>query len=153
MVEDISCLYKDLDLRIILYKKETLVDIEDEDKDAIRRLVEEATLDAGVKGGLRWPLGKNSAGERFTVVGAWHTKHRKFKLKDPDISLYLRCADRFDFVSSIGGISNEVTLKMHQASGWVKDGTLDADSISKTLKEAVKLTWENLLNCSHPLAS
>ncbi|CAA7400600.1 unnamed protein product [Spirodela intermedia] len=154
MVEDISCLDKNLDLRIMLCKKRKLMEIEDEDMDAIRRLVEEATLDASVKGGLRWPLGKEESSEdRFTVVGAWHTKHRKFKLQDLDISLYLRCADRFDFVTSKGGISNEVTLKIHEASGWLKDDILDAAYISKTLEDAVKLAWENFLDCSYPLGN
>ncbi|CAA6675807.1 unnamed protein product [Spirodela intermedia] len=121
MVEDISCLDKNLDLRIMLCTKRKLMEIE-------------ATLDASVKGGLRWPLGKEESSEdRFTVVGAWHTKHR---------NLYLRCADRFDFVTSKGGISNEVTLKIHEASGWLKDDILDAAYISKTLEDAVKLAWE-----------
>ncbi|CAA6664077.1 unnamed protein product [Spirodela intermedia] len=130
MVEDISCLDKNLDLRIMLCKKRKLMEIERER-------------------GLRWPLGKEESSEdRFTVVGAWHTKHRKFKLQDLDISLYLRCADRFDFVTSKG------EFPMKSLSRYTKqDDILDAAYISKTLEDAVKLAWENFLDCSYPLGN
>lgn len=77
---------------------------------AIKSLVSSAVIDPNVKGGLRWPLGKESIGERFSIVGVWRTDYRA--LKNETLRLKLRHADRFDNRSSTGEVSNEVTLKI-----------------------------------------
>uniref|UniRef100_A0A1D1ZAY0 CTP synthase n=1 Tax=Anthurium amnicola TaxID=1678845 RepID=A0A1D1ZAY0_9ARAE len=118
LVEDISCLYKDLDLRLMLWNKRILMDLDDAEKVAIGKLIEAAVVAPDAKGGLRWPLGKESAGDRFSVIGVWHTKYRAFK--NPSMKLKLRHADRFDFRSSKGEVSNEATLKMTTISRWLR---------------------------------
>lgn len=63
-----------------------------------------------MKGGLRWPLGKESFGDRFNVVGVWDTKAKTFK--SSSIRLKLRDADQFDFRTSTGEVAKEVSMKM-----------------------------------------
>ncbi|KAF1878689.1 hypothetical protein Lal_00047360 [Lupinus albus] len=65
MVTDISCLTKNMDLRLMLCSKRILK--------VLKSLIESAVLDPNVKGGLRWPLGKSTSGDRFSVCGVWHT--------------------------------------------------------------------------------
>ncbi|KAK3158004.1 hypothetical protein QOZ80_2AG0131600 [Eleusine coracana subsp. coracana] len=60
LVEDISCIFKELDLRLMLCTKRILKDLDSEVEGAIKSLVSSAVIDANVKGGLRWPLGKES---------------------------------------------------------------------------------------------
>ena len=70
------------------------------------------------KGGLRWPLGKESIGERFSIVGVWHTNYKAFRNKTS--RLFLRHADRFDHRSSTGEVSDEVTFKLTDISNRLK---------------------------------
>lgn len=73
-------------------------------------MISSAVSDQELKGELRWPLGKASSGERFTVVGVWHTSAKSFRKSS--IRLKVRHADRFDFRSSSGEVSREVIVKM-----------------------------------------
>ena len=79
-------------------------------ENALKSLVSSAVIDPDVKGGLRWPLGKKSIGERFSIVGVWHTNYKAFRSET--LRLKLRHADRFDHRSSTGEVSNEVTFKL-----------------------------------------
>ena len=76
----------------------------------IRNLIESAVLDPNVKGGLRWPLGKAASGDRFFVVGVWHTIAKAYR--NPSLRLKVRYADRFDFRTSMGESASEVHLKL-----------------------------------------
>ncbi|CAK9133353.1 unnamed protein product [Ilex paraguariensis] len=88
---------------------EVIVSFDDE-MDSIRSLVSFATFDPKVKGGLRWRFGKESSGDRYTVVGVWHIKAKAYR--GSSIRLKIRDADRFDFLSSAGEVTCEVTVKM-----------------------------------------
>jgi hypothetical protein len=79
-------------------------------ENAIESLVSSAILDPNVKGGLRWPLGKESISERFSIVEVWHTNYKAFR--NETLRLKLRRGDRFDHRSSTGEVSNEVTFKL-----------------------------------------
>jgi len=110
LVEDISCLFKGLDLRLMLCTKRILKTLDSEVENALKSLVSSAVIDPDVKGGLRWPLGKESIGERFSIVGLWHTNYKAYR--NETLRLKLRHADRFDHRSSTGEVSNEVTFKL-----------------------------------------
>lgn len=83
---------------------------QEEEKDKMRDLIGSAVIDGDVKGGLRWPLGKESSGDRYTVVGVWHTDARTYK--SSSVRLKVRNADRFDLRTSTGEVTREVSLKM-----------------------------------------
>jgi hypothetical protein len=76
----------------------------------IQRLVSSAILDPNKKGGLMWPHGKESIGERFSIVGVSHTNYKAFRNKT--LKLYLRHADWTYHRSSTGEVSSEVTFKL-----------------------------------------
>lgn len=77
---------------------------------SIGDVINSAELDSGVKGGLRWPLGKASSGGRYSVCGVWHTITKAYKTSS--VKLKTRHADRFDFRSGTGEATREVYLKL-----------------------------------------
>ena len=77
---------------------------------SIGNLIDSAVLDPDMKGGLRWPLGKASTGNRYSVVGVWHTTATAYQ--SSSIRLKVRYADRFDFRTGYGETSKEVVLKL-----------------------------------------
>lgn len=143
MVADMSCLGKNLDLRLMVRTKRILVALKDEEIENIKSLIGSATLDSEVKGGLRWPLGKQSSGDQYTVVGVWHTNGKTFK--NSLMRLKVRYADRFDFRSSAGEVTREVILKMPGIIPKLPEQTFKTDIAMEMLKENLKLIWEYFL--------
>ncbi|CAI0433818.1 unnamed protein product [Linum tenue] len=108
MVTDISCLDKNIDLRLMLCSKRILTSLTDDEMSSIQELIDCAVVEADVKGGLKWPLGKRmSSGDRYSVVGVWHTVHKAFS--NTSLRLKVRDADRFDFMKGTGEASREVS--------------------------------------------
>ncbi|XXG50306.1 hypothetical protein AAC387_Pa02g4341 [Persea americana] len=146
LVADISCLDKDLDLRLMLTTKRILTALTDEEEHGIRELLKHAVLDPHVKGGLRWPLGKETFGDRFFMVGVWHTKFKSYR--GHMMRLKLRDADRHDFRTSTGEVAREVTLKMVGISKVVRDGMAETSIVKKMLQDNLKLIWDHFLSCN-----
>nr|GMC91267.1 DNA ligase [Ipomoea batatas]GME19159.1 DNA ligase [Ipomoea batatas] len=145
MVEDISCLGKSLDLRLMLCTKRIMIALTDDEIDGIKALISSAVLDSDVKGGLRWPLGKNSSGDRYSIVGVWHTTAKTYR--SSSIRLKVRHADRFDFRTSSGEVAREVTLKLHGIVSQIQDETCENDPVFQMLGDNIKLIWDHFL-CS-----
>ncbi|KAI3470400.1 hypothetical protein Pfo_027063 [Paulownia fortunei] len=145
LVADMSCLDKNLDLRLMLCTKRILVALTDEELENIKSLINSARLDSEVKGGLRWPFGKQSSGDRYTVVGIWHTNAEKFR--NSSMRLKVRHADRFDFRSSSGEVAKEVSVKMPGIVSLLKlqEQTGNTDLAFEMLKENLKLIWKHFL--------
>ena len=112
MVIVISCIDKNLDLRLALNTKRIISALQDDEMHNIRNIVNSAILDPEVKGGLRWPLGKACFEDRYSVIGVWHTIAKKYK--SPSLSLKARHVDRFDFKVAIGESTFEVNLKLRR---------------------------------------
>ncbi|KAK9292980.1 hypothetical protein L1049_020962 [Liquidambar formosana] len=142
LVIDISCLDKNLDLRLMLSTKRILTALTDNEKDIID-LISSSVLDPDVKGGLRWPLGKESSGDRYSVIGVWHIKAKAYK--NSSMRLKVRDADRFDFRTSTGEVSREVTLKMTGILSQLKEQEVEISSLSDMLKDNFKMIWEHFL--------
>ncbi|XP_016489544.1 uncharacterized protein LOC107809425 [Nicotiana tabacum] len=77
----------------------------DEEIKGIKDLVGSAILDPDVKGGLRWPFGKD-----YDVIRVDHTIAKSYR--NQPIRFKLRHADRFDFTFSTGQVAREIFLKM-----------------------------------------
>ncbi|XP_031283644.1 putative disease resistance RPP13-like protein 3 [Pistacia vera] len=73
-------------------------------------LLNTSVLDPGVKGGLRWPLGKSNSRVWYRVRGVSHTEVKL--CESSSLSLKVRHADRFSFESSTGESALEITLKL-----------------------------------------
>ncbi|VFQ78856.1 unnamed protein product [Cuscuta campestris] len=111
LVVHLSCLEKTFDLRLMLNTKRIMIALTNEELDCIRALISCAVLDSGIKGGLRWSLGKDSSGDRYTIAGVWHTTAKTYR--SSSFQLKVRSADRFDFRTSSVEVSGKVVLKMH----------------------------------------
>ncbi|GLT59707.1 hypothetical protein SLA2020_325120 [Shorea laevis] len=147
MVEDISCLNKSLDLRLMLCTRRILTSLTAVETNCIKNLIDSAVLDPGVKGGLRWPMGKLSHGfgdNKCTVIGVWHTIATTYR--SPSVRLKLRSADRFDFRTATGEATSEVTLKLKGIASGPQGQKAETTSISDMLKEDLKLIWDNFLD-------
>ncbi|XP_055960958.1 uncharacterized protein LOC126671669 isoform X2 [Mercurialis annua] len=145
MIADISCLDKNLDLRLMLCSKRILTTLTEDEINSIKELVSSAVLDSDVKGGLRWPVGKTSSGDRFSVVGVWHTVTRAYS--SPSLRLKVRHADRYDFRMGFGESGKEVHMKLKGiVSEFLEQGARN-DSVSDMLKDNLKLICDNFLCC------
>ncbi|XP_038726228.1 uncharacterized protein LOC120017173 [Tripterygium wilfordii] len=146
MVIDVSCLEKNMDLRLMLCTKRILTSLIDDEMHSIRDLINSAVLDTDVKGGLRWPLGKASSGDRYSVVGVWHTISKAYK--SPSLRLKVRSADRYDFQTSRGESTNEIVLKLKGILSELQEDKLQG-SVSLTLEDTLKLIWDHFLSDEH----
>ncbi|XP_072962935.1 uncharacterized protein [Typha angustifolia] len=144
MVVDISCLYKDLDLRLMLVTKKMLKNLDDEVENGMNKLISSAVIDSDVKGGLRWPLGQESATERFNIIGVWHTKYKLFRCQT--LKLKVRHADRFDYRTSTGEVANEVTLTPTEIGDQLRSGNLETSNLADMVQAALKMIWGNFLS-------
>ncbi|XBJ26821.1 hypothetical protein VPH35_004173 [Triticum aestivum] len=130
LLEDVSCLSKDLDLRLMLNTNRILIDLQPEVENAIKSLVSSAIVDPNARGGLRRPLGNKLIDERFSIAGVWHTNYKAFENKS--LKMYLRHTGRFVQGSSTREVSNEVSFKL--------------TGISKRLQSAVRMIWDYALS-------
>ncbi|KAF8039238.1 hypothetical protein BT93_B1707 [Corymbia citriodora subsp. variegata] len=145
VVVDVSCLNKDLDMRLMLRAKRLFTTISEDEKNSIKDMISSAVLDSSVKGGLRWPLRKAFSGDRYRVVGAWRTISRNYN--NSSMRLKVKHADRFDFRSSHGDVTEEITLKLTGITSELHGQNLGADLVCDMLKDAIKMTWEHFLSC------
>lgn len=144
LVIDISCLDKNLDLRLMLSTKGILTSLTDDEKQSISNLISSAILDPDLKGGLRWPFGKESSGDRYSVIGVWHIKAKAYT--NSSVRLRVRDADRFDFRTSAGEVAREITLKMTGLVSQLREQKVEVESVSDQLKDTLKLVWDHFLS-------
>ncbi|XVE90073.1 hypothetical protein DITRI_Ditri20bG0047700 [Diplodiscus trichospermus] len=145
MVVDISCPDMDLDLRLMLCHKRILTSLTDDEMQSIRNLIDSAVLDPDMKGGLRWPLGKASSGNRYSVVGVWHTTATAYQ--SSSMRLKVRYADRFDFRTGFGESSKEVVLKLKGMVSELLEHEVETNVISDMLKDKLRMIWQHFLYC------
>ncbi|CAM8888633.1 unnamed protein product [Rhodiola kirilowii] len=150
---DIACLTKKLDLRLDLYTmtKRNITTFNDVEKHSLQDLVNSAVLDSNIKGGLRWPLGKDCSVDcRYRVVGVWHTKAQYFK--NSNLRLRVRSADRFDFRTSTGELSWEVILQLSGMVSKTKESNIEKGSLLEVLADSIKVIWNHFLHCDNYLS-
>ncbi|XP_038889619.1 uncharacterized protein LOC120079489 [Benincasa hispida] len=145
MVADISCLKQNIDMRVMLYSTKTLKKLTDDEMEGIVDLINSSVLDPDVMGSLRWPLRKDTSGDRFTVVEVWHIVSKSYV--NPFVKLNLRHADRYHLRTSIGEASNEVTLKLKQGTSELLREKVEYGEIYNMLSDYLKLFWNHFV-CS-----
>ncbi|KAF6140177.1 hypothetical protein GIB67_028983 [Kingdonia uniflora] len=105
---------------------------QDDDMHSLRKLIKSAIIDPEVEGGLRWPFGNESLGERYSVFGVCHTTK-------------VRHADRFDFRTSFREVSGEVSLNMIGITRQIEDRSLEPSLVMFMLRDNLKVIWDNFL--------
>ncbi|XP_047318154.1 uncharacterized protein LOC124921527 [Impatiens glandulifera] len=146
-VADISCIGQKTDVRLMLYTKRVVSSlIVEEEKKKIENMINSAVIDPEIKGGVRWPLGKQSDGDRYSIVGVWHDKSKTFR--NSSMRVKIRQADRFDFGTSVGDCSGEVVLKMTELLSCFKDDKFGENVVAELLNDYMKVIWDNLVSSS-----
>ncbi|XP_050940512.1 uncharacterized protein LOC103485862 isoform X1 [Cucumis melo] len=145
MVGDISCLKQNVDMRLMLCSKKNLQKLTDDEMEGIVGLINSAVLDQDMMGGLRWPLGKATSGDRFRVLEVWHTVSKYYV--NPLLKLQLRNANRYDLRTSIGEASKEVTLSLKRVTFELLREKVEYGVIFDMLKDHLKLFWKHFV-CS-----
>ncbi|XP_024013541.1 uncharacterized protein LOC18021178 [Eutrema salsugineum] len=143
LILDVSCLDQDLDMRLSVDSKRTLTNLSENEIKNLKELTDSAVIDPNVKGGLKWPLGKSSCGDRFSVCGVWHNVTTTYI--NPTLRLQVREADRYDFRTGIGGTSREVYLKLKALSKLLKEENMERKCVSDMLKDCLKEVWDHFL--------
>ncbi|KAF2306849.1 hypothetical protein GH714_021995 [Hevea brasiliensis] len=123
MVTDVSCLDKNLDLRLILYTKRILTAPTDDEMKSIRDLISSAVLDSEVKA-----------------------------YRSPSLRLKVGHADRFFLESETGEVSTETYLKLNGILSELQEQGAESDSVSTMLKDSLRMIWDNFLSCDRFLA-
>ncbi|XP_062084274.1 uncharacterized protein LOC133790607 [Humulus lupulus] len=146
MLRDISCLEKNMDMRLDLCTKKTVTALADDDMKSINDLIDSAILDKEVKGGLRWPLGKSSAsGDKFGVTSVWHVTSKTYK--NPSLMLRIKDVDRYRVWSSAGEATREVDIRFKGVVSELMKQDVDTNLISEMLKDGLKVLWNDFLCC------
>ncbi|RXH82531.1 hypothetical protein DVH24_036872 [Malus domestica] len=150
MVKDISCTTKNLDLRLMLCTKKLVTDLTNDEMQCITDLINSAILDPDVKGGLRWPPGKESSGEKYTVVRFTHVIVNTYR--NSSLRLKVKHYDRFDLRTLTGEASWGTSLVLENVVSKLQEENVKASTISEILKEDMQLIWENFLSCERFLS-
>lgn len=143
LVVDTSCLDSSVDLRLALCTKKNITAVTDE-KQSISDLISSAILDPNVKGGLKWPLGIANSGARYSVIGVWHTKSEFYS--NSSMKLKVREADRYDFLTSAGYVTWEISLKLTGMARILMEPGDNAMAVSTSLKDRLRLIWDHFLS-------
>ncbi|WZZ81699.1 hypothetical protein YC2023_102271 [Brassica napus] len=141
---DVSCLDQDLDMRLSVDSKRTLTNLSENEIKSLKELTDSAVIDPNVKGGLKWPLGKSSCGDRYSVCGVWHTVTNTYR--NQTLRLQVLEANRYDFRTGIGGTSREVFLKLRALSKLLKEENGERKCVTGMLKDCLKTVWDYFLN-------
>ncbi|KAG5224174.1 bidirectional sugar transporter NEC [Salix suchowensis] len=145
MVIDVSCLDKNLDLKLILRSRSILTALTDDEMNSLRDLINSAVVDSDMKGGLRWPLGKTSSGGRYRVVVVWHIVTKAYT--SSSFRLKARDANRYDFRTGTGETTTQIYLKLNRIVSEIQEPGAESDSISKMLEDSLRLIWDKFLSC------
>jgi hypothetical protein len=143
-IADISCVNKLMDLRLTLVSENYSTELSEEETECIVEIVKSACIENGAKGGLHWPLGRRSVGNRFKVHSSWHRKVTTIVGKLWTAKLLH--VNRFNFETSFGGVTDEVNLKLTSLTKYLRDQVqLDEENIMNTLEDILKWVWTECL--------
>ncbi|CAN6575354.1 unnamed protein product [Malus baccata var. baccata] len=144
MVMDISCTTKNLDLRLMLCTEKLVTDLTNDEMQSITDLINSAILDPDLKGGLRWPPGKESSGDKYTVVRVCHGMGSTYR--NSSLGLKVKHYDRFDLRTLTGEASWGISLMLENVVSKLQEENVEASTISEILKGDMQLIWDNFLS-------
>ncbi|KAM6577239.1 hypothetical protein CsatB_029076 [Cannabis sativa] len=142
MLRDISCLEKNLDMRLELFVKRTQTNFLDDDFESLKRLINSAVVNTKVKGGLTWPKGKAFLGEKFCVGDVWRIRRKRYK--NQTLTLKIKDVDRS---SGNNEATREVVIMLKEVVSELMKQDADTNLIREMLKNDLKVIWDNILCC------
>ncbi|KAF8093029.1 hypothetical protein N665_0392s0004 [Sinapis alba] len=144
LVVDVSCIDKNLDMRLMLSAKRKITDLTEEEISDIKGLLDSATVDPNVKGGLRWPFGKSSSGDGYSVFESCHVKATVYK--NQTLRLRVRETDRFNERIGTGEVKREVTLMLKDMNSKLQEQNIDRGCVLEMLRDSLGTLWD-FLHC------
>ncbi|KAB5512105.1 hypothetical protein DKX38_029133 [Salix brachista] len=131
LVIDISCLDKNLDLRLMLCSRRILTALTDYEMNSLGDLINSAVVDSDIKGGLRWPLRKAFSGGRYSVIGVWHTITKAYR--SSSFRLKTRDGDGYNFMTGTGETTREIYLKLNRIVSEIQASSFTGFDFSLSL--------------------
>ncbi|XP_010247066.1 PREDICTED: uncharacterized protein LOC104590202 isoform X2 [Nelumbo nucifera] len=146
LVVDISCLEKNLDMRMMVSsRKRALMSLTEDQKNSLGNLIRSAVIDPNVKGVLRWPV-EDSFEDKYKVIAVYHSKCKSFK--NSLLRLKIHDGDQFDFTSSTGMDARNITLEMAGVVDEILQGQkIGMCAATEMFQDTLKLIWDNFLSC------
>lgn len=144
MVVDVSCIDKNLDMRLMLSAKRKITDLPEKEISDIKELLDSARVDPNVKGGLRWPFGKSSSGDGYSVFESCHAKATVYK--NQTIRLRVRETDRFNERTGTGEVKREVILMLKDMNTKLQEQNIDRGCVLEMLRDVLGTLWD-FLHC------
>ncbi|CAE6036991.1 unnamed protein product [Arabidopsis arenosa] len=144
MVVDVSCIDKNLDMRLMLAAKRKMTSLTNKEMSNIKALLDSATVDPNVKGGLKWPLGKASSEDGYRVFEACHVRATIYK--NQTLRLRVRETDRFNERIGTGEIKREVTLILKDLNSKLQEQNTERGDVLEMLRDTLGTIWD-FLHC------
>ncbi|CAH2058820.1 unnamed protein product [Thlaspi arvense] len=156
LVVDVSCIDKNLDMRLMLAGRrkiktltyatlelnQSFYDGQEKEISNIQELLDSATVDPNVKGRLRWPLGKTSSGDGYSVFDVCHVRATTYK--NQTLGLKIREADRFNVRFGTEEIEKGVTLILQDMNIKLQEQNIESVCVSEMLRDALGTIWDFL---------
>ncbi|XP_010509115.1 PREDICTED: uncharacterized protein LOC104785572 [Camelina sativa] len=142
MVVDVSCIDKNLDMRLMLSAKRKMTSLTDKEISNIKALLGSATVDPNVKGGLRWPFGKASSEDGYRVFEACHVRATIYKSQTQ--RLRVRETDRFNERIGTGEIKREITLILKDLNSKLQEQNIEKSCVLEMLRGTLGSIWDFL---------
>ncbi|CAN7137889.1 unnamed protein product [Brassica rapa subsp. narinosa] len=140
MVVDMSCIDKSLDMRLMLVAKRKMTALTEKEISDIKGLLDSATVDPNVKGGLRWPLGKASSGDGYRIFEVCHVRATIYK--NQTLRLRVRETDRFNERTGTGAVKREVTLILKDVNTKLQEQNIERGCVIEMLRDTLGTIWD-----------
>ncbi|KAL0710935.1 hypothetical protein Bca4012_017913 [Brassica carinata] len=147
-VVDVSCIDKSLDMRFMLAGKRKMITLTEKETSNIQGILDLATIDSNVEGGLRWPLGKPSSEKGYKVLEVCHVRATTYKNQ----TLRLRVRETNGFSERFGTWEDErgVTLILQDINTKIQEQNIERGCVLEMLRDALGTIWD-FLHCDASL--
>ncbi|CAN7115715.1 unnamed protein product [Brassica rapa subsp. narinosa] len=144
LLVDVSCIDKNLDMRLMLAAKRKITSLTEKEISDIKGLLDSATVDPNAKGGLRWPFGKSSSGDGYSVFESCHVKATVYK--NQTLRLRVRETDRYNERIGTGEVKREVILMLKDMNSKLQEQNIDRGCVLEMLRDVLGTLWD-FLHC------
>ncbi|KAG7643552.1 hypothetical protein ISN44_As02g033520 [Arabidopsis suecica] len=132
------------DMRLMLTAKREITYLSDKEIGDIKALLESATVDPNVKGGLRWPFGKALSEDGYKEFEVCHVRATIYKNKT--LRLRVRETDRFNETTGTGETKREVSLTLKDIDTKIQEQNTERGCVLEMLRDALGTIWD-FLHC------
>ncbi|KAL0785890.1 hypothetical protein Bca101_002136 [Brassica carinata] len=148
LVVDVSCIDKNLDMRLMVAGKRKIMNLTEKETHNIQGLLDSVTVDS--KEGLKWLLGKPSSLNGYKILEVCHVRATTYKNRT--LRLRVREADRFNERFRTREVERGVTLILQDINTKLQEQNIERDCVLKKLRDALGTIWD-FLHCDASLTS